>query len=285
MYDPSVGRWLEEDPEGFNAGDSNLERYGGNDPVDRVDPSGLSGVGVEFYWRAKLALRIAQQGDQSLLGTARVAMEVGLERGQAAQQAYDDELIIAAAARNWVERYWMRLALVPRDQAVLEVLAGVSSGRWVGDPVGRREMALAEGRKLAEERARRALADLVAPVYGWVFMPRFGGGKPDKPDQPSGDPWAFLKTAGATLVGLAGAAAAASGSGGTINPADFVGHQAVVYPHSPAGTYTALVVDGKVYVARFHIVAWELAGKKGTIQFYGSAEIDAAGKVVRLFTL
>ena len=70
---------------------------------------------------------------------------------------------------------------------------------------------------------------------------------------------------------------------GAFNPADVVGHQAVVAPHLPAGTYTALVIDGKVYVARMHISAWELAGKKGVEQFYGSAEIDAAGKVVRLF--
>jgi len=44
-----------------------------------------------------------------------------------------------------------------------------------------------------------------------------------------------------------------------------------------------LVVDGKVYVARMHIAAWELAGRQGNNTFYGFAEIDAAGKVVRLF--
>ncbi len=63
----------------------------------------------------------------------------------------------------------------------------------------------------------------------------------------------------------------------------FVGSQAVTSPHLPAGTYTALVVDGRVYVARMHITAWELAGKTGTEEFYGSAEIDATGRVVRLF--
>ena len=71
--------------------------------------------------------------------------------------------------------------------------------------------------------------------------------------------------------------------GGSFNPADFVGKQAVVSPHLKAGTYTALVVDGKVYVARMHISAWELAGKQGVEQFYGFAEIDAAGNVLRLF--
>ena len=71
--------------------------------------------------------------------------------------------------------------------------------------------------------------------------------------------------------------------GGGFNPADFAGKQAVVSPHLKAGTYPALVVDGEVYVARMHITAWELAGKQGVEQFYGFAEIDAAGNVVRLF--
>ena len=41
MYDPSNGRWLTEDPIGFDAGDMDLYRYVGNDPVNAIDPSGL----------------------------------------------------------------------------------------------------------------------------------------------------------------------------------------------------------------------------------------------------
>ena len=78
-------------------------------------------------------------------------------------------------------------------------------------------------------------------------------------------------------------AAEMNGASGSFNPADFVGKQAVVSTHLKAGTYTALVVDGKVYVARMHISAWELAGKQGVELFYGFAEIDASGNVVRLF--
>ncbi|HVA46740.1 MAG TPA: RHS repeat-associated core domain-containing protein, partial [Pirellulales bacterium] len=40
-YDPDTGRWINEDPEGFNAGDANLSRYVGNDPVNAVDTAGL----------------------------------------------------------------------------------------------------------------------------------------------------------------------------------------------------------------------------------------------------
>jgi RHS repeat-associated protein len=40
-YDPAVGRWLSEDPIGFQAGDVNLSRYVGNEPIGKVDPKGL----------------------------------------------------------------------------------------------------------------------------------------------------------------------------------------------------------------------------------------------------
>lgn len=41
-YDPDIGRFLSEDPAGFDAGDANLYRYVGNRPVNRTDPLGLS---------------------------------------------------------------------------------------------------------------------------------------------------------------------------------------------------------------------------------------------------
>jgi hypothetical protein len=41
VYDPSVGRWLEQDPIGFSAGDMNLYRYVGNSPTNATDPSGM----------------------------------------------------------------------------------------------------------------------------------------------------------------------------------------------------------------------------------------------------
>jgi RHS repeat-associated protein len=39
-FDPSTGRFTSPDPLGFDAGDANLYRYVGNDPVNAVDPSG-----------------------------------------------------------------------------------------------------------------------------------------------------------------------------------------------------------------------------------------------------
>lgn len=40
MYQPELGRFLQTDPTGFDAGDMNLFRYCADDPVDRVDPDG-----------------------------------------------------------------------------------------------------------------------------------------------------------------------------------------------------------------------------------------------------
>ena len=40
-YNPTLGRFMSEDPIGFAAGDANLFRYCGGDPVNCTDPSGL----------------------------------------------------------------------------------------------------------------------------------------------------------------------------------------------------------------------------------------------------
>lgn len=50
-------------------------------------------------------------------------------------------------------------------------------------------------------------------------------------------------------------------------------------PGLSAGTYPALLVNGTVYVARFHSIAWEMAGKLPD-QKYGMVVIDAAGRVL-----
>ncbi len=44
-YDPQAGRFISSDPIGFAGGDSNLYAYVFNDPVNLIDPSGLSAAG------------------------------------------------------------------------------------------------------------------------------------------------------------------------------------------------------------------------------------------------
>ncbi|WP_413943308.1 RHS repeat domain-containing protein [Bdellovibrio sp. HCB-162] len=41
-YDPEVGRWTSKDPILFNGGDTNLFGYAANDPVNFIDPTGLT---------------------------------------------------------------------------------------------------------------------------------------------------------------------------------------------------------------------------------------------------
>ena len=43
-YDPTIGRWTQEDPIGFEGGDANLYRYVGNSPTNATDPMGLQEV-------------------------------------------------------------------------------------------------------------------------------------------------------------------------------------------------------------------------------------------------
>ena len=41
MFDPSLGRWINEDPIEYDAGDTDLYRYVGNNPINETDPAGL----------------------------------------------------------------------------------------------------------------------------------------------------------------------------------------------------------------------------------------------------
>jgi RHS repeat-associated protein len=108
-------------------------------------------------------------------------------------------------------------------------------------------------------------------------------GEPSKPTPY--DPQGAAVVAGAGLVVIA----VANGGGLCIRGATYawnlfrlgVGSQAVVAPGLGAGTYPALMVNGTIYVARFHAVCWEMAGGAGTVQIYGIATVGPTGIVIR----
>jgi RHS repeat-associated protein len=54
-YDANVGRFIGQDPIGFEAGDANLYRYVENRPIDRIDPSGKDGQITQFSRDIKYA--------------------------------------------------------------------------------------------------------------------------------------------------------------------------------------------------------------------------------------
>jgi len=84
-------------------------------------------------------------------------------------------------------------------------------------------------------------------------------------------------TTATTATVATGGTAAATGAAATSTLG--IGSQAVVTGGLGAGTYPALIVDGTVYVARFHNIAWQAAGY-GAETKYGMAIIDAAGIVI-----
>jgi RHS repeat-associated protein len=53
-YEPGTGRFINEDPSGFKGGDANLFRYVGNDPLNRIDPSGLAAKWAQPASRASV---------------------------------------------------------------------------------------------------------------------------------------------------------------------------------------------------------------------------------------
>ncbi|MDZ7617443.1 MAG: RHS repeat-associated core domain-containing protein [Patescibacteria group bacterium] len=49
-YNPQLGRWLTEDPIGFEGGDGNLYRYCATSPIGSIDPSGLADDATDGHW-------------------------------------------------------------------------------------------------------------------------------------------------------------------------------------------------------------------------------------------
>jgi RHS repeat-associated protein len=68
FYNPGTGRFLSEDPLGFAAGDANLYRYVGNNPINLVDPYGLCAVVANngFVHPAEIEYSIASDSNVHL---------------------------------------------------------------------------------------------------------------------------------------------------------------------------------------------------------------------------
>jgi len=77
MFDPRIGRWLSEDPIGFQAADPNLYRYVSNSPIGSTDPTGLVGPPPASWL---MTIKVTKQGTPISLakfGNGKVAVKDG----------------------------------------------------------------------------------------------------------------------------------------------------------------------------------------------------------------
>jgi len=68
-YDPQVGRFISEDPIGFEGGDVNLYAYVGNNPVTLIDPNGQ----LAFFWHFGITFVAARNSGYGIWDSAKLA--------------------------------------------------------------------------------------------------------------------------------------------------------------------------------------------------------------------
>jgi len=94
-YDAEVGRWTVKDPIRFAGGDTNLYGYVGNDPLNRVDPSGL-----KLIWSN-------QTGTATTIFPAQVTTEI------------KNEMLDNSELRNWFNEQ-----LAKKNKDIWDILCG-----------------------------------------------------------------------------------------------------------------------------------------------------------------
>jgi len=142
-YDTGLGRFASEDPTGFDAGDMNLYRYCGNNPLNNIDPDGLCWQGTASDpWAPSEGPR------------APIRLGIGPD-GMFSQQRYDEGSLyyfskpqFEISARNppWYKRAWEAVSPWffptpinnPKEKLIMEtvhpaVVAGGQNSARFGD--------------------------------------------------------------------------------------------------------------------------------------------------------
>ncbi len=78
-FDPALGRWLSQDPIGFEAGDSNLYRYVNNQPVMMTDPSGFVWSRPNRQQKIPFAHTVPGDPKKDTIATLATSWDVGLD--------------------------------------------------------------------------------------------------------------------------------------------------------------------------------------------------------------
>jgi|GEM_PF-6334123 len=109
-YDPFSGVWLSEDPTGFEAGDSNLYRYAGNDPTNATDPSGLA-------WSFSATFQSAYSSVKST--TSAVANSVSQAAAKAQSLATNAAQQVSAIGTQVADKVQEEIQILPDTLAAL----------------------------------------------------------------------------------------------------------------------------------------------------------------------
>ncbi|HEY1378789.1 MAG TPA: RHS repeat-associated core domain-containing protein [Gemmataceae bacterium] len=149
-YDPAQGRFTAHDPIGLSGGDVNWYRYVSNDPVNRVDPTGLwpnnhmeqdvrAAITMEREAAlATLAAAAAAAADAAANEANLAELVAAVER--AADEADLSDLVAAAAAAaddaGLQDLVDAAMAQFPPDDAVASMAAAASSGPGFGLSIG-----------------------------------------------------------------------------------------------------------------------------------------------------
>jgi len=240
-YDAKVGQWISQDPIGFDAADANLYRYVANAATAVRDPSGLAGFWSSFWHKTRNVIAGTTYG---AAGGAATGTLTGLAAGAAVGG------ILGGGAG-----------------ALPGAGAGGAVGLVGGTLVGAIQGAI-DGWNASDNEPLQVVGGRAAEHGLWGGVPAGALGGMGAAAQS-----AEVLAAGQRIASGAITAAATADAGVG------VGTQAVLAPGLSEGTWPALLVDGKVYAARFHNIAWDLAGR-GNVQKYGMAIIDETGKVV-----
>ena len=115
MYDATIGRFISQDPIGFEGGDKNLYRMVGNHPTYATDPSGLAedpprepghrtGNNPEVHSAAERARRLQQQN-----ATRRAAQEAKNDIVNGAFRDIDDAIRELEVCRKTDERKMLKV--------------------------------------------------------------------------------------------------------------------------------------------------------------------------------
>ncbi len=104
-YNPAIGRFINNDPAGFGAGDANLYRYVNNDPIDATDASGLGAEPRSLDLRPKTVGQLRRQL-QLQIREAQDNFARNLKRPQ-------------EGPARWLERYLESQGVKPSARAVI----------------------------------------------------------------------------------------------------------------------------------------------------------------------